>query len=133
MKLVGPYEFARIVGRGPQWTRRLLRQWLKEQDAGGPKRVIPKESKRHGVQLYTTTATIAREFPDVADNELKRMVKKLARDVQWLEKQLNQETTARLDLTKRMDALERGTFGRVTRPQVKPSQTPVDNKGNGHA
>ncbi len=97
---VGPSRLAKITGRSREWARTKLREWLREQNAGGPQRVFVKSGKRG--DLYTTISIIQREFVGVYDPIITRKLRDHDEAIRWLEKQV-------AHLTSEVHALRRRT------------------------
>jgi hypothetical protein len=80
--VVGPTELARMFGKHRDWARRRLREWLREQELGGPKRVFTKTIARGRLALYTTVAIVEREFPNARrDPVLERRLRTFDEDL----------------------------------------------------
>lgn len=86
--LVGVHKFAEIVGRSRWWTAKKLREWLKEQKRGGPRRVFRSKTKKR--LLFTNLSTIYREFPEIGrDRGLQRKLKDHERDISFLTRRVD--------------------------------------------
>lgn len=76
--IVGPTTFGRMFKRGPDWGAKRLREWLAEQDAGGPIRVFRKPSG----YLYTTVAIVDQYMPRArVDAATERRFKRMEEDL----------------------------------------------------
>jgi hypothetical protein len=83
---VGPTRFGEIVGHSRKWAREKLKEWLKEQEAGGPQRVFKRGKKDY---LFTTIGVIQREFVGVHDPVTKRKLHDLEEQVTFLHKRID--------------------------------------------
>lgn len=88
-QIVGVTRLAEIVGRSRWWAADKLREWLEEQESGGPQRVFRKGKRK---LLYTTIAVVQREFVGVHDPVMKRKLRDLESDVSWLKQRVDHLT-----------------------------------------
>jgi len=103
--IVGVSRLAEMFGESKYWARTKLKEWLAEQEKGGPVRVFCQGKKN---ELFTTIAVIYREHPSGRDMKLVRKVEELDRDLDHLVRRVDRLTTELLNLTKRIDFIRAG-------------------------
>lgn len=82
--LVGVHRLARLYGRSPHWSRKVLRGWWAEQQKGGPVRVMERAvpyGKTTQRRLFTTMAVIEQQLPRYRDTELERWRKQVDAEI----------------------------------------------------
>lgn len=90
-KSVGATELARIAGKSRTWAKNLLKEWLLEQEAGGPQRVFVFGKKR---AVRTTLAIIQRELlVNVRDPLISKKLEEHDRDLDTLARRIDKLTT----------------------------------------
>lgn len=88
--LIGTVKLAKLYDRSRFWAWTLMKEWLTEQENGGPVRVLLRGKQRH---MYTTVAVLQRELPTARDQMLVRKVAELEKDLDTCVNRLNTLTT----------------------------------------